>query len=284
MFDSRVLETAIGLVFVFLGFSLITTAIQEVIASWTALRAKTLKAGLKTMLTDGQKGLDFYQRVIGHPLIAPAGASPSYIAAEQFSTSVLHVLSNADSIPAKVDGLRITVANLPDAPYRTALLGLFRDGEDDVAAFEKRLQDWFDQSMDRVSGVYKRYSQAITVAIGAVLAFVFQVNAIAIVYELWNETPLREAVANGATAIAKANAASLDPATKDLLANFHFVPIWVSPPEWNPALLLWLLGCAITAGAISLGAPFWFDLLQRFVQLRGTGPEPTKAGAKPAAR
>ena len=281
MFDSRVLETAIGLVFVFLGFSLITTAIQEFIASALKLRASTLQAGLKTMLTDGQKGLDFYNKVKGHPLVTPAGTKPSYLDAGQFSTAVLHVLSNAESIPATVDGLRLTVANMPDAPYRTALLGLFRDGETKVEDFEKRLQDWFDQSMDRVSGVYKRISQWITLGIGGVLAFAFQVNAIAVVYQLWNEKPLRDAAARAANQVAAQSAPPTADAVSSGLSSFQFLPIWTSPPSFDPhVLVLWFFGCLITAGAISLGAPFWFDLLQNFVQLRGTGPQPQKAADK----
>jgi hypothetical protein len=35
-----------------------------------------------------------------------------------------------------------------------------------------------------------------------------------------------------------------------------------------------LLGWIIAAGAALFGAPFWFDVLQRFVQLRGTGRPP----------
>ncbi len=40
-----------------------------------------------------------------------------------------------------------------------------------------------------------------------------------------------------------------------------------------------VLGWIVTALAISLGAPFWFDLLGKLVQLRGTGtkPEETKS-------
>jgi hypothetical protein len=38
----------------------------------------------------------------------------------------------------------------------------------------------------------------------------------------------------------------------------------------------------MTALAVSLGAPFWFDLLGRLVNLRATGARPSKA-AKPAA-
>ena len=35
-----------------------------------------------------------------------------------------------------------------------------------------------------------------------------------------------------------------------------------------------ILGWLITALAVSLGAPFWFDLLNRLVKLRGTGTKP----------
>ena len=57
MFGSQVLETAIGLIFVFLSVSLITSAIQELIASATKLRALTLRSGLKSMFVDGKQGL-----------------------------------------------------------------------------------------------------------------------------------------------------------------------------------------------------------------------------------
>ena len=45
--------------------------------------------------------------------------------------------------------------------------------------------------------------------------------------------------------------------------------------EWLVKILGWL----VTGLAISLGAPFWFDLLNRLVDLRGAGkrPEPVKA-------
>jgi hypothetical protein len=31
----------------------------------------------------------------------------------------------------------------------------------------------------------------------------------------------------------------------------------------------------------AFGAPFWFDTLQRFVQIRGVGPEPASGSIKP---
>jgi hypothetical protein len=36
-----------------------------------------------------------------------------------------------------------------------------------------------------------------------------------------------------------------------------------------------LVGWLLTASSALFGAPFWFDLLQKFVQLRGTGGKPS---------
>lgn len=41
--------------------------------------------------------------------------------------------------------------------------------------------------------------------------------------------------------------------------------------EWLRDLLLKLAGLIVSAGAISLGAPFWFDLLKRVVAIRAVG-------------
>ena len=37
------------------------------------------------------------------------------------------------------------------------------------------------------------------------------------------------------------------------------------------------MGWVLTATAVSLGAPFWFDLLSRVAKLRGTGRRPEGA-------
>jgi hypothetical protein len=40
--------------------------------------------------------------------------------------------------------------------------------------------------------------------------------------------------------------------------------------KWIGALLLKLLGYLITAAAVSMGAPFWFDVLNKVSNLRST--------------
>jgi hypothetical protein len=53
-----------------------------------------------------------------------------------------------------------------------------------------------------------------------------------------------------------------------------------APVPLGPYLWSWfvqMMGWAVTATAALFGAPFWFDLLQRLVQLRGTGPAPDQS-------
>ncbi len=49
-------------------------------------------------------------------------------------------------------------------------------------------------------------------------------------------------------------------------------------PASVPGWLLKILGLLLTAAAISLGAPFWFDMLNQFVVVRST-VKPTEKSA-----
>jgi hypothetical protein len=46
---------------------------------------------------------------------------------------------------------------------------------------------------------------------------------------------------------------------------------------WFERIIGWLL----TIFAISLGAPFWFDVLNRFMNLRSAGKSPEEKGKPP---
>jgi len=272
MFESRVLETAIGLIFLFLGFALIATAIQELIASALRLRSRSLNAGMRAMLADGIASESFYRKLMAHPAITQNGRHPSYISAEQFSNAAISILSAGDSLAKSPNSFAIIVRNLPDYPYKRVMEGILKDTDKDLTGFEARLQIWFDQSMDRVSGSYKRISQYISLGIGAILAFGLQANAFAIGYTLWSEPNNKLTIA--ATSLAKGQS---PPSASDALSGlsqFHLLPIWEEFPKHLNAT--WFLGCAVTAIAVSLGAPFWFDTLQKAVNIRSTGPKPAK--------
>jgi hypothetical protein len=52
---------------------------------------------------------------------------------------------------------------------------------------------------------------------------------------------------------------------------------FLKQPKWGWEILSKIVGWAITAVAIFLGAPFWFDLLSKVVNLRGSGTKPASA-------
>jgi hypothetical protein len=74
MFGSAILDTAIGLIFVYLIVSLIVSAANELLAALFKLRAKNLLLGIQELLQDpSTEGLvtSFYK----HPLIAGLAAN-----------------------------------------------------------------------------------------------------------------------------------------------------------------------------------------------------------------
>lgn len=55
MFDNVAVNVSIGLIFVILLYSLLATIVQEIIAKWFGLRARTLATGIKRMLEDNSE-------------------------------------------------------------------------------------------------------------------------------------------------------------------------------------------------------------------------------------
>src|SRR2546430_3273490 len=105
LFNSTVLDVAVGLVFVYLLLAVICSAINEWIASWFNLRAKNLRSAIERLL-DGQPssagGSDvtwFLDKFYKHPLIEgmhKPGATgdaghPSYLPSRAFATSVMDI-------------------------------------------------------------------------------------------------------------------------------------------------------------------------------------------------
>jgi hypothetical protein len=143
--------------------------------------------------------------------------------------------------------------------------------------------------MDRVSGWYKRTTQIWTVVIAAVLVLCANADTLQIARTLWTDPTLRaELVEQAKGRSAQTPSAANQPATQDELDELGQVVGWshqsvpASPGKWADHILGWLLSIV----AVSLGAPFWFDLLNKFMRIRngGDAPEETTASApQPAA-
>jgi hypothetical protein len=266
MLGSTVLEVAIGMTFCYASVALITSTIQEAIASLLRLRARTLLTGVKTMCNDPHF-TDLARRLYAHALVNPhddgrAGnqqdfsKKPSYIRPEQFALALIDTLQTA---PGNFAQLGRDIDGIPDPQLRAALQGLYLHADGSVDALQRGIICWFDQSMERVSGAYKRRATVIGFLIALVLAVVFNIDSIHLFRTLW----IHPAMA----------AAHADPRAFEALFS---LPIgWAHfPPRLDGAFLVQVAGWLLTASSSLFGGPFWFDLLQRLARVRGTGPKP----------
>ena len=153
--------------------------------------------------------------------------------------------------------------------------------------------------MDRVSGWYKRRSQRSLFLVGLLTAMGLNIDTITIVRELSESSALRQAALSAAEK--SVAAPSQKPAAGVLDADYERArnaitaigyPVgWTPPPqlracaggEDKPGVLGnckgvplalaaagALAGWIATALAIMLGAPFWFDVLNKFMVIRST--------------
>ena len=102
MFNSPILDVAIGMIFVYLLLSLLATAAQEVIASQTRDRGKLLRQSISTLLYDDILGYTLSSRFYSHPIIKKFNIDreaplPSYISDETFVKVLKDILPTSDA-------------------------------------------------------------------------------------------------------------------------------------------------------------------------------------------
>lgn len=239
----------------------------------------------------------------GPPLTSPPVSSPN-------------IITSPPSAPNSLDSLWSAVSSDPNNSTCQALRVLLEAAGNDPAEVKKNIENWFNGSMDRVSGWYKRRTQAITLILGIAIAITINADAVSISNSLSHDKALRDSLVVSAGEYAKADALNQaasktkTPAAKDFkdacekhnessglcraecLDNINLSECKLDaemgkikslglPIGWdknNPVLvptdfggwLLKLFGWLITGFAISLGAPFWFDLLNKFMVVRST--------------
>lgn len=284
------LEIAIALAFVFFLLSLISSHVTEWIAGVLNLRAKNLRKGLEGTL--GDSGV--MERILCHPLArtdlqSDRSRDPSYIAPEAFALALRDVLEpSPHGEPPKVKAGGKT---RPIEENLATQLRVLPSG--DAIPEVPELEKWFDESMDRVGGWYKRKTQLVTIGIAVVLVLVLNVSTLRIADQLSAEPKVLANVVAKAEATAdeeaapagdeSQGAANLKQAGKDAesavddLAALSLPIFWTeaknrpgSFEEWMLAVAGWL----ITIAAVSLGAPFWFDALGKISNLRMAGKRP----------
>lgn len=190
-----------------------------------------------------------------------------------------------------------------------ALTPLLEDAAGDIDRCRQRVETWFNDGMDRVSGAYKRHTLAWQAAIGLALAIGMNVDTLHITRSLWRDRALRQAIVAQAESVAqapqpaggRAEVSAIRAQVQSLglpigwracglgsdgvaAPSLETPLLWCAAGGWNwIGLLPMLVGWCLTASAVSLGAPFWFDILRRFVSIRSAGKAPAERAAGPEA-
>ncbi|MFZ0694456.1 MAG: hypothetical protein WAN51_09975 [Alphaproteobacteria bacterium] len=290
MSTSAVLDVAIGLVLMYLLLSLACTALNEFIATCAGLRAKTLQNALTQLLDVASLKSDFYNHgLIDGGNAAVNGAHVSYLSSQTFAMALLASLDPTKPLPAFAD-IESAIKNLPDSNIRDTLLAQLATADGDLSKLRDNVAAWFDHTMDRVSGVYQRYVKWISLGVGLAIALAINADSIAVAKALWHDGTLRaqmvQAAGTTVPATSLGGAGTNTPSVSSVLQTLDDAETKLRPlpigwdasgpfPGW-PFWFIKLGGLLLTALALSLGAPFWFDILSKFMSLRGTGNKPPR--------
>jgi hypothetical protein len=300
MLQTVILDVAIGLVFVFLLTSLLCSLLQESLASTLNRRQKMLSKAIDRLLA-GQTIPDLNRdrvkladKLKAHPLIKNLGKSdtngPSYIPSGQFALALINTLQDAVHTSARDDtSIASTIEGLPSGELKTVLQAFLRDSKGEVVELKKRLEGWYDDFMERVSGWYKREVRKTMFIIGLLVAALLNMDTFSIGRALWHEPALRAAVVKSAQALTEAdlkNAKESDVIAKlnapQLPIGWPDTNVWPKSEFWAMATLVKFVGFLLTAAAISMGAQFWFNGLQKLLALRSAGSAPARQSSPPA--
>ena len=252
-----------------------------------------------------------YAHGLVRPFYRDGTKLPSYIPARTFALALWNMASTAAAedgagsaagaagVTADLKAVRAAVATrLPNQELRTALLTLIDEAQGDIEKARRNIEEWYDGMMDRVSGWYKRRTTMLMLLLGFVVAAVVNADTINIANTLARDGALRSSLVAAAeqrirTPLSTTTTAGTPDevdaqATRNLQSAHAAVNALGLPIGWTRAtpgnkddrrrvpdtfgdFFLKLVGILVTGFAISQGAPFWFDILENVMSLRGAG-------------
>jgi hypothetical protein len=331
MFNSDILEVAVGIVFIFALISSICSAVRKGIEAWFKTRASYLEFGIRELLHDKQ-GTGLAKSLFNHPLIyglfsgdyTPGAADarlspwrggrnlPSYIPSGNFALAIMDIAARGpqgfnDTATAGTPSLslaqiRANITNLGNPRVQRALLTAIDTAQGDLDRARANIEAWYDSSMDRVSGWYRRSTHWVIFWIAFLLAVGLNVNSVSIADYLYRHDSVRSTIVSTIERTA-ADPAAQNPnyaAAKRELDDMHLPMGWthgwgapraranrtsdINSSNADIPVLLWddifgpLVGWLVTAFAATLGAPFWFDILNKIMVIRSTVKPHEKSG------
>ena len=290
MFGSEMLEVGIGTTMLLLFVSLICTAAREALETVMKSRASQLQKGIAEFFRAPNGSIQGVDAFYNHALISPLFAGlyavavktnlPTYIPAAQFAAAMFDLAQNG-KLPT-------------DSPIASAVENARRVVGDDAVRIRAELEGLYNGTMDRVSGWYKRRTQFILFGLGLTIAVVLNIDTVTVIEALSTNTTLRQAaVAEAGKAVTMPLLGCVDTAKcveggtfgqlRESIGDLGYPIGWPAkalqacvskaghpcpPAAWIYVKMA--IGWLVTALAVTLGAPFWFDVLNKFIVIRST--------------
>lgn len=298
------LDVGIGLILMYLILSLLVMAINELVAQFGTMRAKHLQSALRRILDlkarpQDKENLLLFDAVMSSPTLQIAGAIskttwssanplPSYIQRETFLAALreavpklahLKTLANANGTPVNIESVQdiaTLIEALPhDSRVKSALKAAIGGAAATAQEVEQRVGDWFDGMMERATGAYKRWMSTASMIVGLALAIGLNCDTIRVADALAKSAELRAQIAKVADdVVQRCTGADGQPhlaaddctVVRKNLNALQALPIGGNREFNLPSIFGWL----ITAFAVTLGAPFWFDILSKIMNVRSS--------------
>ncbi len=298
-----ILSIVIGLVFVLLLFSMLTSAVVEVYHAFKASRGNHLKETLEMMLGPEKARLflehAYFKQLSSATKPTSTQKLPVWIDKSTFSAILADILTPEGG---KMD-IQERIDKIENQELRKVLNFLWRQSGGDIRAFQAKVEYWYDEVMARAKEWFIDSTKWRLFFFGTVLAAALNADTVQIYQSLSTNAVLREQIATDAAAFANSTDTSLvsrnsgvrDTTRKDTAdarANFvklkgmyseHIVsPLGLGWGQSKPAnwweWLTKVVGWLLTGVAVTMGAPFWFEMLKKMLALKGGGSGGNSSG------
>ncbi|KHG39429.1 MAG: hypothetical protein HEQ20_22255 [Aphanizomenon flos-aquae KM1D3_PB] len=160
--------------------------------------------------------------------------------------------------------------------------------EEGITLLRREIENSFDSSMERAGGVYKRNAKGVAIIIGITLAITTNADTFHIINRLSKDSLLREIIINQAVKVApqESNPSDINKIDPNEILKEVELPIgWTSANVQQQinstkyrvnglpvfSVLSMIAGWFVSGIAIAMGAPFWFDLLGKVMNVKNAG-------------
>ena len=340
---ANILELLIAMALIYFLFSTLVSVAFEWYSYKTQKRGRFLYQTLIDLLNDPVNqsyGATLYAHFSIDKLKKNKDSYPQYIASNMFADALIDIIgTQSESIAFEHqfvgDGSKnlrkvVLVENRTEDPFERFKKGVdkmnysplksqlraFYEKSNDYESLKKRIQEWFDDYMARVSGWYKLKTKRTLFIISLLVSLIFNIDSIALVKKINSDDDLRKNLVILAEKKAyKKDIKLMAPDSlntnksysvvlrqlkeskilKDDIDKLYLqrtdsivreiednsIPIGyhgfvdIRKTHGQGALWIWICGILLSSFSLSFGAPFWFEIMVKAINIRRSGIKPS---------